>query len=294
MNQNLSDFNLSNYIKSVVPLLENEAIFLIKEAAQTQDRLGLIFNGGRDSLVMAHLVAKAFPRKEKEVTLIYLDSGYSFPEIEKLWKESATRYSLPCLKINLADSQKSDTNDQQRLSLQREMLNAAIQELGFDGIYTAARRQDRHQQLISVHEDAETLKIWDPLPERWQPYQTRFVHEHHHRMYPIVNWSEAEVLAYLENQQLKLPAIYLAHERVVVSRENQLIDLENGINTLLPGELPREISVRASALGDPLNTGFIPSEATTIKGLIKELASHWGERRLPAAIDSPRFHFRFS
>ncbi len=297
MNPVISDFNLPEYLKSSVSLLENEAVFLIREAALTQERLGLIFNGGRDSLVMAHLIAKAFPKQEKKVTLVYLDTGYHFFEAEEKLKEIGEKYSLPILKVKLAKQTGQidyASNDQACLKVQRELLDLTIREAGFDGIYTAARREDKHPQLISVEEDFKNHKIWDPLPERWQPYQSRSLHDGHHRMYPIANWSEAEILAYMESQKITLPPIYFAHERIVVARGDRLYDLESGANRLYRGEVPREILVRAVAVGDPRSTDFVPSQATTIKGLIRELTSRWGERHLADETQQPRFQIRFS
>ena len=40
--------------------LESEAIFILRETAAQFERPALLFSGGKDSIVMAHLARKAF------------------------------------------------------------------------------------------------------------------------------------------------------------------------------------------------------------------------------------------
>jgi sulfate adenylyltransferase subunit 2 len=49
-----------NYQISYLDELENEAIYVFREAASQFENLALLFSGGKDSITMAHLAKKAF------------------------------------------------------------------------------------------------------------------------------------------------------------------------------------------------------------------------------------------
>ena len=51
---------MSNYSLSHLDHLESEAIFILRETAAQFENPVLLFSGGKDSIVMAHLAYKAF------------------------------------------------------------------------------------------------------------------------------------------------------------------------------------------------------------------------------------------
>ena len=51
---------MSNYSLSHLDHLESEAIFILRETAAQFENPVLLFSGGKDSIVMAHLAFKAF------------------------------------------------------------------------------------------------------------------------------------------------------------------------------------------------------------------------------------------
>ena len=60
--------------------LESEAIFVMRETAAQFERPALLFSGGKDSIVMAHLAAKAFTPAKMPFPLVHVDTGHNFPE----------------------------------------------------------------------------------------------------------------------------------------------------------------------------------------------------------------------
>jgi sulfate adenylyltransferase subunit 2 len=60
--------------------LEAEAIFILRETAAQFDKPGLLFSGGKDSIVMAHLARKAFWPARLPFPLLHVDTGHNFPE----------------------------------------------------------------------------------------------------------------------------------------------------------------------------------------------------------------------
>src|SRR6056297_3428981 len=60
--------------------LESEAIFILRETAAQFERPALLFSGGKDSIVMAHLARKAFHPARLPFPLLHVDTGHNFPE----------------------------------------------------------------------------------------------------------------------------------------------------------------------------------------------------------------------
>ena len=60
--------------------LESEAIFILRETAAQFEKPVLLFSGGKDSIVMAHLAKKAFWPAKLPFKLMHVDTGLYFPE----------------------------------------------------------------------------------------------------------------------------------------------------------------------------------------------------------------------
>ena len=60
--------------------LESEAIYILRETAAQFEKPVLLFSGGKDSIVMAHLAKKAFWPAKVPFPLMHVDTGHNFPE----------------------------------------------------------------------------------------------------------------------------------------------------------------------------------------------------------------------
>ena len=60
--------------------LESEAIYILRETAAQFERPVLLFSGGKDSIVMAHLAKKAFYPARLPFPLMHVDTGHNFTE----------------------------------------------------------------------------------------------------------------------------------------------------------------------------------------------------------------------
>ncbi|MCF6351411.1 MAG: phosphoadenosine phosphosulfate reductase family protein, partial [Cyclobacteriaceae bacterium] len=71
----MQSYNL-NHLK----VLEAEAIFIIREVAAQFENPTLLFSGGKDSIVVAHLARKAFYPSKLPFPLVHIDTGHNFEE----------------------------------------------------------------------------------------------------------------------------------------------------------------------------------------------------------------------
>ena len=67
---------LSSYLK----FLESEAIYILREVAAQFERPVLLFSGGKDSIILAHLARKAFYPASVPFPLLHIDTGHNFAE----------------------------------------------------------------------------------------------------------------------------------------------------------------------------------------------------------------------
>ena len=71
---------MADYQLSHLDQLEAEAIFILRETAAQFQNAALLFSGGKDSIVMAHLARKAFWPAKLPFPLLHIDTGHNFPE----------------------------------------------------------------------------------------------------------------------------------------------------------------------------------------------------------------------
>src|SRR5210317_2391600 len=71
---------MDNYKINHLRELENESIFIMREVAAQFENPALLFSGGKDSIVMAHLAWKAFYPARLPFPLVHVDTGHNFPE----------------------------------------------------------------------------------------------------------------------------------------------------------------------------------------------------------------------
>ena len=70
----------STYNLDHLTVLEAESIYVLREVAAQFDRPAILFSGGKDSIVVTHLAAKAFAPGRIPMPLVHIDTGHNFPE----------------------------------------------------------------------------------------------------------------------------------------------------------------------------------------------------------------------
>ena len=72
--------NIDTYNLDHLTELEAESIYVIREVAAQFDRPAILFSGGKDSIVVTHIAAKAFAPANIPMPLVHIDTGHNFPE----------------------------------------------------------------------------------------------------------------------------------------------------------------------------------------------------------------------
>ncbi len=261
--------------------LEAEAIYVLRECAGQFDRTALLFSGGKDSIVLAHLAQLAFRPARFPFPLLHIDTGHNFPETIAFRDAFVAKHGLNLEVRYVQDSidhgrvREEEGENRSRNALQTVTLLDTIKELRLDAAIGGARRDEekaRAKERFLSHRD--TYGQWDPKnqrPEVWTIYNGRKQPGEHFRVFPLSNWTELDIWRYIRARELEVPNLYFSHERDVVRRSGVLLAHTEFI-TLANGEKPEQMSVRFRTVGDATCTGAIESTATTLDEIIEEVA----------------------
>ncbi|MEV0029838.1 sulfate adenylyltransferase subunit CysD [Nocardia sp. NPDC050793] len=281
---------MSQYAKSTastyelphLDALEAESAHIFREVAATFERPVLLFSGGKDSVVMLHLAAKAFWPAPLPFPVLHIDTGHNFDEVIEFRDRTVERLGLRLIVGRVQDDIDAgrvveDTGPRaSRNRLQTSTLLRSIREGGFDAVFGGARRdEEKVRAKERVFSFRDEYGQWEPRaqrPELWNLYNGRHRPGEHIRVFPLSNWTELDIWSYIVAEAIELPPLYYAHRRSVVQRDGMLLAHTRFLR-LLDGERPYEATVRFRTVGDATCTGCVESTAATPADVVAEVAA---------------------
>jgi sulfate adenylyltransferase subunit 2 len=272
----------SDYLLSQLDVLEAESIHIMREVASEFERPGLLFSGGKDSIVMLALAERAFWPARVPFPVMHVDTGHNFPEVleyrDRRTAEAGVRLVVASVQDAIDAGKVTEETGRwaSRNRLQTTALLDGIAEHRFDAVFGGARRdEEKARAKERVFSFRDEFGQWDPKnqrPELWNLYNTKIRRSEHIRVFPLSNWTELDIWHYIERRELEIPAIYYAHQRRVFERDGILL-AENPFIIRGDDENVFEASVRYRTVGDMTCTGAVASTATTIEAVIDEITA---------------------
>ncbi|MCU0369595.1 MAG: sulfate adenylyltransferase subunit 2 [Cyclobacteriaceae bacterium] len=271
---------MKEYLKEFPRELEDEAIYIIREAASQFERPAILFSGGKDSITLVRLAQKAFYPGKVPFPLVHIDTGHNFIETIEFrdWLVKETGLELIVGYVQDDINQKRVTEETgkfaSRNTLQTTTLLRTIEANKFDACIGGARRDEEKarakERIFSVRDDFgqwdaknQRLELFDFLNGRIQPGENV-------RVFPISNWTELDVWNYIKEEKLEIPSIYFAHAREVLNREGTLWPYSDFIFKDADEKIESRL-VRFRTVGDMSCTAALPSSAATIEEIIDEI-----------------------
>jgi len=270
------------YRLSYLSELEAEAIFVLRESAAQFQKVAILFSGGKDSIVLSWIARKAFYPARIPFPLLHVDTGHNFPETISFRNKWVKKIDASLIVRSVQESidkgrVKEETGfNASRNTLQTVTLLDAIEELKLDAAIGGARRDEektRAKERFFSHRDE--FGQWDPKnqrPELWNLFNGRKNHVEHFRVFPLSNWTEADIWNYIQREKIPVPEIYFTHERKCFRRDGVVYAYSDFIR-LHETEKPELLKVRFRTVGDMTCTGAIESSAKTIEEIIQDVLS---------------------
>ena len=186
---------MHNYNLTHLEQLESEAIFILRETAAQFERPGLLFSGGKDSIVMAHLAKKAFSPARIPFPFVHVDTGHNFSETIDYRDQFVENLGVELIVGSVQDSINRGTAVEEtgpnasRNALQSVTLLETIENEKLDACLGGGRRDEekaRAKERFFSHRDA--FGQWDPKnqrPELWNLFNGRKNQGENFRVFPL-------------------------------------------------------------------------------------------------------------
>ncbi|MCC6981773.1 MAG: sulfate adenylyltransferase subunit CysD [Bauldia sp.] len=275
--------------------LEAESIFIMREVVATFARPVMMYSIGKDSAVMLHLAMKAFYPARPPFPLLHIDTTWKFRDMIRFRDATARKLGLDLIVHTNEDGLRQGINPFDHGSslytqvMKTDALKQALTEHGFDAAFGGARRdEEKSRAKERIFSFRSASHAWDPKsqrPELWSLYNTRVKPGESIRVFPLSNWTELDVWQYIEAEGIDIVPLYFAADRPVVTRNGQLIMVDDERMRLTPGEVPETRRVRFRTLGCYPLTAAIESDAATLPEIVEEMFSATTSERQGRLID---------
>jgi sulfate adenylyltransferase subunit 2 len=275
--------------------LEAESIHIMREVVAECNRPVMLYSIGKDSAVMLHLALKAFYPAKLPFPLLHVDTRWKFRQMIEFRDQMARTHGFDLLVYVNPDGVEKNVGPFTHGSalhtqiMKTEALKQALDKYGFDAAFGGARRdEEKSRAKERIFSFRDSRHRWDPKtqrPELWSLYNTRINRAESMRVFPLSNWTELDVWQYILQEQIDIVPLYFAAERPIVTRDGQLIMVDDDRMPLLPGEHPQMQRVRFRTLGCYPLTGAIRSDAATLLEIIEEMLITTTSERQGRVID---------
>ena len=284
-----------NKIAAILKELEAESIEIFRETAASFRKPVIMYSIGKDSTVMLHIARKAFYPAPIPFPLLHIDTMWQFKEMitfrDEIVKETNSQLIAHINQAGVRDNINpfdSGISEYTRV-MNTVALREALDLYGFDAALGGSRRDEEKsrakERIFSVRDPGHRWNPREQRPELWRTYNTRLAPEQTIRVFPINDWTEADIWHYILQENIKVSSLYLAKDRPVVKRGDQLIMVDDDRYPLLDGEKPTMQRVRFRTLGCYPLTAAVESNASTIEQVVEEVLNVKLSERATRLID---------
>ena len=268
-------------IPAILKELENESIEILRETASGFKKPVMMYSIGKDSSVLLHLARKAFYPSPIPFPLLHVDTTWKFKEMitfrDRIVADTKSQLIVHTNQEGVeANINPFNTNASEYTRVMKTVaLRQALDMHGFDAAIGGSRRDEEKsrakERIFSVRDPGHRWNPREQRPELWRTYNTRLAPEQTMRVFPISDWTEADIWHYILQERIDVNPLYFAKERPMVARGDQMIMVDDDRFQLRDGETPFMKMVRFRTLGCYPLTAAVESTATTIEEVVEEV-----------------------
>ncbi len=275
--------------------LEAEAIFIMREVVAECKNPVMLYSIGKDSSVMLHLALKAFYPEKPPFPFLHIDTTWKFKEMIEFRDRVAKEKGIEMVVYSNKEAIEKNINPFEHGSaytdiMKTEALKQGLDKYGFTVAFAGARRDEEvsraKERIFSFRNEFHSWNPQKQRPELWNIYNTQIKKGESARVFPISNWTEADIWQYIKREKIEIVPLYFSKERPVVNRDETLIMVDDDRIKLFENESIEMKSIRFRTLGCYPLTGAVESKATTLDEVINETLAAVSSERNNRVIDN--------
>lgn len=245
--------------------LENQSIYILREAFSRLKPIAMLWSLGKDSNVMLWLARKAF-LGHVPFPVVHVDTGKKFPEMYDFRDRYAKTWNLNLIVRDCPPVEEVDPSlpPAARSAARKTIgLRRVLDEFQFKGIIAGIRRDEQatraKERVFSPRAESGAWNFRDQPPEFWDHFKSDLPEGAHMRIHPLLSWTELDIWRYIAREGIPIVDLYYAR---------------NG--------------KRYRSLGDQDITSPIISDASNLDEIIAELTHTKTSERAGRAMDHER------
>jgi sulfate adenylyltransferase subunit 2 len=161
-------------------------------------------------------------------------------------------------------------------------LSPHLQALEDEGVYVL------REAAAEVRAPGHAWNPRDQQPELWRNYNLRLAPGETMRAFPLSNWTESDIWAYIQAEAISIVPLYFAADREVLRRGKAWIAVDDRRLHLHADEKVETRRVRFRTLGCWPLTGAVESDAEDVAAVIDELRVARLSERTGRLVDGAR------
>jgi sulfate adenylyltransferase subunit 2 len=202
--------------------LENQSVYILREAYNHFDNLAMLWSIGKDSTVLLWLARKAF-FGHVPFPLVHVDTTYKIPSMieyrDRLVQEWGLKLIVGKNQATLGSGTTYPNGKATRVeccgTLKKDALKAVLDEHGFKAVIVGVRRDEEptraKERYFSPRDQNMHWNVEDQPPELWDQFRTSFPAGSHVRVHPLLHWTELDVWEYIQRESIPVIPLYFAN-----------------------------------------------------------------------------------
>jgi sulfate adenylyltransferase subunit 2 len=228
--------------------LEQQSVYILREAYRHFERLCMMWSIGKDSTVMLWLARKAF-FGHVPFPLVHIDTSYKLPEMIAYRDRLAMEYKLTmvvgqdkaaiaagrtypatahlpvddanrvtrlqccaALKTGALKATLQGTGTRYRLNLQTGAYEVDPDREPYHGVIGGARADEEgsrsKERYFSPRDKNNAWDVGDQPPEFWNQFKTDYAPGTHVRIHPLLDWTELNIWEYIKREGIPTVSLY--------------------------------------------------------------------------------------
>ena len=203
---------MDNHLKK----LENESIYIFRQAFRSIKNIAMLWSLGKDSNVMMWLAFKAFLGK-LPFPVVHVDTKKKFKEMYEFRDTYEKKWDLNLIKGKCPPINKIDPSlppAARSAARKTEGLKNILDQYKFKGIIAGIRRDEQgtraKERIFSPRDESGKWDVKNQPPEFWDQSNFNYPDSVHIRIHPLLGWTEIDIWKYIKEQKIPIVDLYFS------------------------------------------------------------------------------------